>query len=91
MKLKFEKNEIGEIFVRIGEKDFSTADYIKMIEEVKDKKKITAEFGENISEEDQNSVNSMLIEINSIGKKDSIKKEESDEEEEQISAEDIPF
>ena len=68
MKLKFGKKPSGDIFVKVGEKNFSTKDYIRMVKEIKKGKKIGKEFGKNITREEQKSVESMLEEINSIRK-----------------------
>jgi len=89
MKLKFQKNEKNEIFVKIGEKDFSTDDYIKMIKDVRNHKKIEADFEGSISGDEQDSVLSMLNEINNIGENDDYEGDEKDTEE--ISVENIPF
>lgn len=85
MKLKFTKDKDGEISVKIGEKDFSTADYINMIKEIKSKKEIEAEYGDDISEDEIDSVKSMLKDINNIKETDVSKNEEK------INPEDIPF
>ena len=97
MKLKFEKNENEEIFVKINGEDFFTKDYIEMIKEVKKEKKIEAEFGENITEEEQKSVESMLKDINDIkelgykeDKNEGLESEDGEEGDE-IKIEDIPF
>lgn len=66
MKLEFTKNEDGEIFVKIGLKEFSNEDYIRMIKEIKSGKKIEANFGDNISKDEQDSVLLMLKSINNI-------------------------
>ena len=66
MKLEFTKNEDGEIFVKIGLKEFSNEDYIRMIKEIKSAKKIEANFGDNISKDEQDSVLLMLKSINNI-------------------------
>ena len=89
MKLKFIKNEDGVISVKIGKEDFSTGDYIEMIKEIKNEKKIEVEFEENISEDEQDSVKLMIKDINNIGKADFNEKEEVVED--KIKLEDIPF
>ncbi len=66
MKLKFKKNENKEILVKINGKDFSTKDYIEMIKEINNEKKIEVEFGKNVTEEEQESVLSMFNDINNI-------------------------
>ena len=89
MKLKFTKNKDGEISVKIGEKDFSIEDYIEMIKELKDENSIEAEFGGNISVEEQNSVKSMLQEINNI--KETNTNGNEGEVDDEINTDDIPF
>jgi hypothetical protein len=89
MKLKFEKNENGEISVKVGDKSFSTQDYIQMIKDIKNEEAIDAEFDENFTEEEKGNVNSMLESINNIGEEDAENEEE--EVEEEINPADIPF
>lgn len=66
MKLKFEKTKDGAISVKIGDRSFTTKDYIQMIKDIKNEEKMEAEFGDGITQEEQNSVNSMLDEVNNI-------------------------
>ena len=87
MKLKFEKNKNGEITIKVDGKDFSTKDYIQMIKKIKNEEKIEPEFGGNITEEEQNSVNSMIDDLNNI--KES--KVDESEAKEEINVDNIPF
>ncbi|MBT4516998.1 MAG: hypothetical protein HOC78_03805 [Candidatus Komeilibacteria bacterium] len=95
MKLRFEKNKDGEIIVKVDEKTFSTKDYIEMIKEIKNEKKIDAEFGSDITEEEEISVKSMLESINNIEEADYQETNSVDEsvgeDEEEINPDDIPF
>lgn len=88
MKLKFEKNENGEISVKVDDKSFSTQDYIQMIKDVKNEEPIDAEFDENFTEDEKSNVNSMLESINNIGEEDS---EDDEEVVDEINPDDIPF
>ena len=80
MKLKFEKNKDGIISVKVGDRNFATKDYIQMIKDIKSEEKIEAEFGDDITQEEQDSVNSMLEEINKIKERDEGNDEENTEE-----------
>ena len=95
MKLRFEKNKDGEIIVKVDEKTFSTKDYIEMIKEIKNEKKIDADFGSDITEEEEISVKSMLESINNIEEADYQETNSVDEsvgeDEEEINPDDIPF
>lgn len=66
MKLKFDKNESGEILIQIEGKSFVTTHYIEMIKQIKEKKEIEAEFSEQIPADERRSVEAMIKEINSI-------------------------
>ena len=70
MKLHFDKNTDGEIFAQVDGKDFSTKDYIRMIKEIKNKERIEADFGEQITQDEKERVNEMLMEINLVGQSD---------------------
>lgn len=86
MKLKFEKSEEGEISVKIEDRNFVTKDYIQMIKDIKSDEKMEAEFSEEITQEEQNSVNSMLDEINKIKE---VATNENDGDNEEVHTEDI--
>jgi len=86
MKLKFQKNDDGNIKILVGDKIFSTKFYIEMIKEIKNEENIEAEFSENISEEEKKEVNAMLAKINNIRENDT--SEETDDNEE---IDDLPF
>ncbi|MFH2035880.1 MAG: hypothetical protein ABIJ45_05700 [Candidatus Zixiibacteriota bacterium] len=91
MKLKFEKNQEGKVYIKIDDVIFSTKDYITMIKEIKKEKVIEAEFSENIDTVEQGNVKSMLKEINNIRETDD---DEEDEAVDQINADaddDLPF
>jgi len=100
MKLKFIKNEAGEVSVKIEEKDFCAKDYIKMIKEIKEGKKIEVDFEGKISKDEQDSVRLMIKKINNIKETNDNGNEEIDEEtdeeideeiDEKINPNDIPF
>ncbi len=88
MKLKFRKNEKGEILVEVDGKSFSTKDYIEMIKEIKNEKKIEAEFEKNITNDERNYVESMLNDLNKINETTDNAVEDYDEAGE---AGDLPF
>ncbi len=71
MKLFFDKKEDGEIFVQVEGKEFSPTDYIRMVKEIKRKEKIEAAYGEKITLDEKNSVETMLREINRINEEES--------------------
>lgn len=94
MKLKFEKSENGVISVKIGDNDFVTKDYIKMIKDIKNGEKIEAEFGDNISKEERDSVSSMFKDINSIKETSADENKEAaaiEYPEGDINPDDLPF
>lgn len=66
MKLKFDKNEAGEILMTADGDSFASQDYIEMIKHLHVGTKVEVEFGENITEEEQNSINGMVKAINAI-------------------------
>jgi hypothetical protein len=80
MKLHFDKKEDGEIYAQVEGKDFSTKDYIQMIKEVKSEKKIEASFGKQITQDEQDSVKEMLVEINQINKEDTVSGDEAEKD-----------
>ena len=97
MKLHFSKDSDGHVLVHIGDRPFVTKDYIEMIHEVKNKQKIEAEFTEDISDDEKESVNAMLKEINQIGKTSTTAKKAKKSEEgldypkDDIDPDNIPF
>lgn len=90
MKLKFEKNENGEISARVAGKDFSPKDYIEMVKEIKNNEEIEVEFGEGLTEEEMDSVNSMIEDINNITTINSEEIEDS-REGNKVELDDVPF
>jgi len=76
MKLSFDKKDSGEVFVQVEGRNFATKDYIEMIKQIKKNEEVEAEFTESITQDERNSIEAMLGEINGI--KDS--EEEPDEE-----------
>lgn len=67
MKLKFSKNESGEVFLLVDGKPFSTEHYLEMVRNIKDKTKIELDdFGDNIAQEEKDSINKMIADINKI-------------------------
>ena len=80
MKLHFDKKEDGEIYVQINGKDFSTKDYIQMVKDIRDEKKIEASHGKQITQEEQDSIKEMLVEINQINKENPETEEETEDD-----------
>ncbi|MBW3020883.1 hypothetical protein KY334_06310 [Candidatus Woesearchaeota archaeon] len=66
MKLNFKKEENGEINIAVEGTEFSTADYIEIIKNLKDGNRIEVDFEGDVSEEEKDSINSMIEEINKI-------------------------
>ena len=97
MKLKFDKNEAKETVVTAGGKSFTSQNYIEMIKQLHAGTKVEVEFGENITEEEQSSINKMVKTINAIDAKvdESDKNNDSDVltdyAEVEINPKDIPF
>lgn len=65
MKLRFTKNE-GKISVKVENKDFSTADYIEMVKQIKSGTVVEVECGEGITAEEEDSIKRMAGELNGI-------------------------
>ncbi|MEY4440458.1 MAG: hypothetical protein RLY49_84 [Candidatus Parcubacteria bacterium] len=76
MKLKFLKKENDEIYIMIGEKEFSSNDYVDMIKEIYSNEKVEVEFSSDITSEEQESVNFMIAEINKINVKSDVSEDE---------------
>jgi len=91
MKLKFEKNKIEEITVTIDGNNFVSQNYIEMIKQLYLGTKMQFEFGEDITQEEQNSVIKMVGMINNIDTKNSKNTTEEVRNEDDINPEDIPF
>lgn len=66
MKLNFKKEENGAINIAVGGTEFSTTDYIEIIKNLKDGDRIEVDFEGDVSEEEKDSINSMIEEINKI-------------------------
>jgi len=69
MKLKFEKNETGQVSVTINDSSFETKDYIEMIKAIKKGDMIEVSCDENFTEEESANINSMFEKINGIKEK----------------------
>jgi len=97
MKLKFEKSEIGETIVTVDGKNFVSQNYIELIKQLYAGTEVEVEFGEDITTEEQNSINEMVKTINTIDTKTEVTKNNEvadvtpDYPEEEINPEDIPF
>lgn len=91
MKLHFDRKGGGEVVVQVDGKDFTTVDYIKMIKEVKKDGKIEADFSEQISQDEKDSVGAMLKEINRINQKQEEAEPNIEYPEQDINPDDIPF
>ncbi len=96
MKLKFTKNKNEEILLTMNGKEFDTNDYLEIVKNIKDDKKIELEdFDETISPEEQESIKEMIKEINLIGNNDDNTEDEESNAvecpEEDINPENIPF
>ncbi len=79
MELEFNKNE-GVISIKINDQEFTTRDYTLMIKEIKDKNTIVARYGEEITEEEKKTIDSMLTQINKISEAEKIEADKPREE-----------
>lgn len=67
MKLKFTRNENGEVVLLVDQEPFCTEHYLEMVKSVKEKVEIEVEdFGDDITHDEQESIKKMIKEINEI-------------------------
>lgn len=97
MKLKFTKDEDGEILLTMNGKKFDTNHYLEIVKNIKDEKELELDdFDETISQGEQESIKEMIKEINLISTRNEDENLSSNEdskysESEDINPDDIPF
>ena len=67
MKLQFSKSKDGEVILSVDGSPFDTTMYLKMVKLIKNGEAIEVdEFEKNISQDERDSITSMVKEINEI-------------------------
>lgn len=89
MKLFFKKKPDGDIYVKMGDTEFSAKCYVELVKVIKKGESVEAEFDEAIEPDEQKSVCAMMEALNGI----SITPTEDDsvESEEPSQDDDLPF
>lgn len=89
MKLKFDKNSKEETIVTVDGSNFVSQNYIDMVKEIHAGTLVEVEFSEKITQEEQDSINTMIKKLNETNNQDNESIQEYIDDD--INPEDIPF